>query len=228
MAKSKNSLNKIVVILTLIGFGLLVALVIVNNNMKSVSNNEISFDKQPPIEGQPTLGDPDAPITVVEFGDFKCPSCKAWGETIYPQLISDYVETGKVKFSFINVLFHGEESKLGSLAAEAVYKQSPESYWSFHKELFKAQPSKNHDALWITNEKILEIANTVPTIDVQQLQGDLENQTGLESVDNDSKLVKDFKVQSTPSIMVNGTMLEDPFDYEKIKSLIDRELEESK
>ncbi len=76
-------------------------------------------------------------------------------------------------FSFINALFHGEESKLSSLATEAVYKQSPESYWTFHKELFKAQPSENHDALWITNERILDIAkNTIPDIGVQQLQGE--------------------------------------------------------
>ncbi|WP_053178150.1 DsbA family protein [Peribacillus loiseleuriae] len=74
--------------------------------------------------------------------------------------------------SFINVLFQGDESKLSSLAAEAVYKQSPESYWAFHKELFKAHPSENHDVLWITNERILEIANTIPDIDVQQLQGE--------------------------------------------------------
>lgn len=224
MAKSNNSPIKIAVIITLIVFALLAALVILNN-MKSDSNNDTTFDKQPPIEGQPTLGDSDAPVTVVEFGDFKCPSCKAWGETIYPQLISDYVDTGKVKFSYINVLFHGKESKLGSLAAEAVYKQSPESYWEFHKELFKAQPSENHDALWITNQKIIEIAKTIPDIDTQQLQEDLENQSGLEEVNKDTELVEEYKVQFTPSIMVNGTMLEDPFDYEQIKSLIEKELE---
>ncbi|WP_243463044.1 thioredoxin domain-containing protein [Mesobacillus boroniphilus] len=44
------------------------------------------------------------------------PACKAWSQNFYPQLVKDYVETGKVKFAYINVLFHGEESKLGSLA----------------------------------------------------------------------------------------------------------------
>lgn len=79
MMKSKNPPFKIAVILTLAVFVLLAALVIVNN-MKSKSNSETTYDKQPPIEGQPTLGEADAPITVVEFGDFKCPSCKAWGK----------------------------------------------------------------------------------------------------------------------------------------------------
>ncbi|MDA6082947.1 thioredoxin domain-containing protein, partial [Escherichia coli] len=77
---------------------------------------------------------------VVEFGDFKCPACKAWGQNIFPKLVEDYVDTGKVKFSYINVLFHGDESKLGSVAAEAVYKQNPDSYWDFNKALFDAHP----------------------------------------------------------------------------------------
>ncbi|WP_078549209.1 DsbA family protein [Litchfieldia alkalitelluris] len=223
--KQKGSPLKTVVFLTLIIFAILSVLLVVNS-MKSDSNkNKTTFEKQPPIDGQPVLGDVNAPVTVVEFGDFKCPACKAWGESIYPQLINDYVNTGNVKFAYINVLFHGEQSKLGSLAAESVYKQSPESYWSFHKELFKAQPSDDHHALWITNDKIVEIASAFPDIDLQQLQEDITNQTELEELNKDTKLVEEYNVQLTPTIMVNGIMLEDPFDYEKIKSLIENELE---
>lgn len=226
-SKTKSSPFKLMVISTLLICAVLTALVVINNS-NSKTDKDATYDKIPPIEGQPTLGKPDAPVTVVEFGDFKCPACKAWGENIYPQLVKDYIDTGKVKFSFINVLFHGEESKLGSLAAEAVYKQNPDRYWEFHKALFKAQPSENHDALWITNEKINEVAATIPDIDIKKLQGDLKNQSVVEEVNKDGKLVEEFKVELTPSIMVNGTMLEDPFDYEKIKSLIDTELEGEK
>lgn len=224
MAKRKNSPFQIAVILTLVFLGAMTALVVINNNTDS--SNETTFDKQPPIEGQPILGDSDAPVTVVEFGDFKCPACKAWGERVFPQLVNDYVATGKVKFAYINVLFHGKESELGSLAAEAVYEQNPESYWMFHKELYDAQPPReNHDDVWITNEKLLEIASTIPGIDIEKLQESLKNQTGIEKINLDTTLVNEYNVQLTPTIMVNGTMLEDPFDYEKIKSLIDKELE---
>ena len=54
---------------------------------------------------------------------------------------------------------------------------------------------------------------------------DIEQQSAIEEVNKDTELVEEFKVQQTPSIMVNGTMLEDPFDYEKIKNLIEKELE---
>ncbi|MGV2941908.1 DsbA family protein [Mesobacillus sp. LC4] len=225
MNSNTNKPFKMAVVITIIIFALLIALVLVNN-MKSDTTNNVSFDKQPSIEGQPVLGDPDAPVTVVEFGDFKCPACKAWSQNFYPQLVKDYVETGKVKFAYINVLFHGEESKLGSLAAESVFKQNPESYWIFNKEMFKAQPAENHDDLWITKEKILEIASGIPNIDVEQLEADINDQTEMDEVNKDSQLVEEFEVKLTPSIMVNGTMVEDPFDYEQIKLLIDQALED--
>ncbi|ASN05576.1 DsbA family protein [Virgibacillus necropolis] len=222
MMKQNNSPFKIAVIVTLVIVALVAALVVINGD-NSVSDKDTT-NKQPSIDGQPTLGDPNAPVTVVEFGDFKCPACKVWGTNIFPQLVSDYVETGKVKFSFINVLFHGEESKLASLAAESVYNQNPDAYWEFHKALFKAQPSENHDSKWVTTEKILEVASEIPTIDTSKLKSAIENQDAIDEVNKDAKMVTDFGVQLTPTIVVNGTVIEDPFDYEAIKQAIEKEL----
>lgn len=223
----KNSLIKIVVIVTLIIVVLIVALFVLNNNT-SESEFESNTEEpvgQPPIDGQPTIGDSDAPVTVVEFGDFKCPACKAWGEDVFPRLISDYVDTGEVKFSYINVLFHGEESALASLAAESVYKQNPDSYWDFHEALFAEQPSDDHHSSWVTTDKILEVANGISDIDTEQLELDIENNSVINEVNKDAELVTEFNVQFTPTIMVNETVIEDPFDYEAIKSAIDHALE---
>ncbi|MBP3953638.1 DsbA family protein [Bacillus suaedae] len=227
MKTNSKSPVKILFVLTIVIIGILVAIVLLNNAKSSNQDPEVTvFEEQPPIEGQPLFGEESAPVTVVEFGDFKCPACKSWGETVFPQLINDYVDTGKVKFSYINVLFHGEESQTGALAAEAVLKQSPENYWTFHKAIFDKQPPmESHDDLWLTNEKVLEIASAIPEIDVKQLQDSLENQTEMNEVSKDNQLVNDYNIELTPTIMVNDIMLEDPFDYEKIKSLIEQELE---
>lgn len=221
----KNSPFKMVMVITIIIVALIIALVVISNNNNSESNEGTTSIKQPSNDGQPTLGDSDAPVTVVEFGDFKCPACKVWGEDIFPQLVSDYVDKGKVKFSFINVVFHGEESRLGSLAAESVYKQNPNAYWDFHKALFKEQPSKDHDSSWITKEKILEVANSIPDIDTGKLNSAIDEKSEVDEVNRDSELVTEFEVQLTPTIMVNGTMIEDPFDYDAIKKAIKNALE---
>ena len=147
--KKKQSGAKMMMILTAILLGIIAIFVVINHKSSETSNqaNEgTSGGKTPSIEGQPILGEKDAPVTVVEFGDFKCPSCNVWGETVFPKLVDDYVKGGKVKFAYVNVLFHGQESTLASLAAESVWKHSPDAYWDFHKAIYKEQPEQvKHD-----------------------------------------------------------------------------------
>lgn len=218
--ENKGSGLKVAVLVTVLAAVILAAIVILTNGQEAQPTETAQMD----LSGQPIYGDGDAPVTVVEFGDFKCPSCKAWGEMIYPQLIDDYIDSGEVKFSYINVLFHGEESTLASLAAESVYQQSPDAYWDFHKALFAEQPAQNHDALWVTPEKVLEIASGFPSIDQAQLADDMEQQATMEQVEIDEALVEEAEVAQTPTIVVNGMKVEDPFDYEAIKALIEQEL----
>ncbi|WP_112179887.1 DsbA family protein [Paraliobacillus zengyii] len=222
--KSKKSPIKIVMIISLIIVALIVALVVLINNNNSESNTETS-DGQPSIEGQPTMGESDAPVTVVEFGDFKCPACKVWGENILPQLVSDYVDTGDVEFSFINVLFHGEESQLASLAAESVYNQNPDAYWDYHEAIFEAQPSDSQE--WVTKSKMLELASSVSNIDTEQLETAIDDNTQIDEVNKDTDIVNAFDIQQTPTIMINGIVIEDPFNYESIQNAIDSALEAS-
>jgi protein-disulfide isomerase len=220
----KNSNMKFAMIVTIIAAALLVVIVVMSSNKgqdQELTLNKLDVD----LTGQPTLGDEDAPVTVVEFGDFKCPSCKAWGETIYPKIVEDYLLSGDVKFSYVNVLFHGEESTTGALAAESVFKQDPDSYWDFHKAVFDAQPEVNHDDVWLSQEKMLEIAKDYPSVDQDQLKRDMEEGLSKPQVDIDEKLYTKHEVAQTPTIKINGVTIEDPFDYEKIKEMIDQELE---
>ncbi|MFC5591621.1 DsbA family protein [Sporosarcina soli] len=218
MKQNKNSNMKFAVVLTLVAVVILAAVVVFSNKQEALPTEVTQID----ITGQPLLGEKNAPVTIVEFGDFKCPACKAWGEMIYPKLVNDYIETGTVKFSFVNVLFHGKESTLGSIAAESVFERNPDVYWDFHQALFDAQPTENHDAQWITPEKILEIASGFPEIDQKLLKEDMEQQSTMESVKLDEDLVREVGVSLTPTIVINGKMMEDPFDYEAIKKAIDQ------
>ena len=222
----KNSQK--IVIGTLVLFAVIVGLVLFLNREDETAQETVETTDSkghPSIEGQPTLGEADAPVSIVEFGDYKCPSCKQWGEVVYPKLIEDYINTGKAKFSYINVLFHGNESILAALASESVYKQDPENFWAFHKAVFDAQPAtQEHDNPWVTVDKMKEIAaSTSPNTDLAQLEADLntEGTSVAEDVSKDDGLVKEYNVPFTPTIIIDGVMLEDQFDYEKIISLIE-------
>lgn len=223
--KKKKSKSKNLVLFTLVFLAIMISLFILNKATDKSSGN-IAFDNQPTLENQPVLGKSDAKVSIVEFGDYKCPACKAWGEQIFPRLTKDYIDTGKVKFSYRNVTFHGEESMLASIAAESVFAQDPQAYWTFHKEVFKAQPpEQSHDDAWITTEKLLGIAKSyIPQIDLQKLEEDIKNQTTLPQVNQDISLGEEFNVQNTPSIIVNGTMVADPFNYDNLVAIIEQGL----
>lgn len=224
----KNSLKPLVLI-TLVVMVLLVILFVITQKNSEKNQQPLTFQEQVSLVNQPTVGQDSAPITLIEFGDYKCPSCKAWGESVYPQLKKEYIDTGKVKFAYINVLFHGAESQKGAIAGEAVYNQNPDAFWLFHKALFDAQPQEDHDGLWITDEKIIEIAKkTSPNIDVVKLKEDLQNQQTLPQVKIDSDLVEKYQIKQTPTIMINGAILDAPFDINKMKSMLDKQLKANK
>ncbi|MDH3853982.1 MAG: thioredoxin domain-containing protein, partial [Nitrosopumilus sp.] len=60
--------------------------------------------------GSPILGDPSAPITIVEFGDYQCHQCFNWFHNTKPELTRDYIETGKVNLVFVDLAFLGSDS----------------------------------------------------------------------------------------------------------------------
>ncbi len=222
VTKKRNPMKPLILI-TITVFVLISLIVVLDNKQNNGSADKV-LASHPPIENQPTLGDSNAPVSVVEFGDYKCPACREWSEYIFPQLKKDYIDTGKISFSYINVLFHGAESYLGSLAGEAIWYQEPDAFWAFNKALYKEQPPRqSHDDYWITLEKIMEIAKgTVPHIDLNQLEQDIINNRFEENVRLDDQLVNEYQVKLTPSIVINGTMVEDPFNYENIKQLIEK------
>jgi len=225
VSSSKKNLGKTLVIYTSIIILLFVALFLINRTATEEGEGLQRVDDQPAIVNQPFMGSESAKVTLVEFGDYKCPACKAWGERIYPRLKEQYIDTGKVKLVYVNTLFHGEESELGAMAAESVYSRNAEAFWPFHEALFKAQPNEDHDGLWITDDKVLEIAGSIaPQIDLKQLKSDIANKQSELQIQRDNELIKNYKVKQTPTIMINGLILPDPFDIENIKSVIEQEL----
>ncbi|MFD0959760.1 DsbA family protein [Paenibacillus chungangensis] len=222
MNKKKGSRS--FVVYTAIVVALIVALFAVNQLQEKKENTDKTLSEAPSIEGQPVIGEENAPVTVVEFGDFKCPSCKAWGDVNWPQLKKDFVDTGKVKFAHVNVLFHGEESRMASLASETILQLHPDQYWTFHKALYDAQPA-NHDDSWVTEESMLAIAKSaIPELDEQKFMDTMKAEATVNAVNYDISLVNKFNVQLTPTIMVNDTMVANPMDYASVKAAIESEL----
>jgi protein-disulfide isomerase len=225
MKKNKN-MAKNLVLFTAVIIGLLITLFFVTRSAENTAGHT-TFAEKPSISGQPIMGDEDAAVTIIEFGDYKCPGCKAWHEHVFPQLKEKYIDTGQARIVYINTIFQGEESQLAALAGESVWEQDADAFWTFHDELFNRQPQQNHNDTWVTEETLVDIAEThTPEIDTDRLEEDIKQQSHISLVEEDMSLVREYNIEVTPSIMINNILVDDPFDVEEIESLIDKALEE--
>jgi protein-disulfide isomerase len=89
----------------------------------------------------PTLGSLNAPVTIVEFGDYQCPTCGAWYNTQEASVIQNLVNTGKAKLAWRDFDYYGPDSTTASEAAYAAGEQG--KFWQFHDLLFQDQQTPN-------------------------------------------------------------------------------------
>lgn len=93
-----------------------------------------------PQEGM-VIGDPKAPVELIEFGDLQCPTCKAYSEEILPPIIESQVKKGEVKIDFRNLTIIGEESIPAGAAALAAGNQG--RGWNYIELFYRNQGEEN-------------------------------------------------------------------------------------
>ena len=87
------------------------------------------------------LGNPAAPVRLVEFADLQCPFCREYALQVLPQLVQDYVRSGKVRIEFRNLSFLGEDSVTAGRAAAAAAQQ--DKLWNFVDVFYYNQGEEN-------------------------------------------------------------------------------------
>lgn len=178
----------------------MIALIFLNQ----ASKNSVTLD----VTGQPFVGDENAPVKIVEFGDYKCPACKSFNELLYPQIEEEFVNTGKAAFYFINYSFINVDSHRAAQFAETVYQElGNDAFWKFHDLLFQAVPddgvSEYLDVLTedVMKDLLLQIATEEETERV--MQAFAENK-GKEAWEKDLSIARSLQIQGTPSLFING------------------------
>ena len=177
------------------------------------------------LTGQPVLGDSEANITLIEFGDYKCPACKRFEEQVKPRIEEEYIETGEVKFYFMNYPFlntQGDSSTTAAVAGECIYRQDTEQFWRLHSSIYGNQGSERED--WATEEELVDLAeSSTENINYTQLRNCIQQKETLNEVNRDKTQGIEANVGRTPTVFVNGVMAGEP-TYAEVSSLIQEEL----
>jgi len=168
-----------------------------------------------------SIGDPNAPVKIEEFADFQCPACRAFHDETFAQLVRDYVETGKVYFTYRNftVVDGGSETKESTHAAIAsVCAGQQGKFFEFHDLLFANQTAEN--AGDFTERRLYAMAG------IAGLEADAFDQCYKSSatagiVDGDKAVGLQAGVEATPSFLVNGTLLRGAYPFAEFQRVID-------
>ena len=147
--------------------------------------------------GSPILGNPNAPITILEWGDYQCTYCYKFHQNSLNVIYEDYIKTGKVKLVFKDFPLNGEDSILGAQATHCANDQN--KFWEFHDELYNNW--KGERTGWITRESLSEFAKNIE-LDVEQFDNCIESQRYLDKVSNIHEFGKEIGIDATPSFLV--------------------------
>jgi protein-disulfide isomerase len=165
-------------------------------------------------------GDPEAPVTLVEYTDYQCPFCARFFEQTYEQLKTTYVDTGKVRYIMrdLPLPFHAN-AKDAAIAARCAGKQG--KYLEMHDKLFGSQTdwSEVADAI----EKFSAYAGELG-MNTSQFSSCMTDQAVATQVDNDTNLASQLGATGTPTFIINGKLLVGAQPYTAFEAMIDGEL----
>ena len=131
-------------------------------NLDEIIINEISPTKKPTlssftVNASPVLGNMNATLTMIEFGDYQCTYCKKFFHETEGSIIENYVETGKVKIIFKDFIVVGGDSANAANAAHCANDQK--MFWQYHSILYNNWAGEGTG--WVSSEQLNKFANTL-------------------------------------------------------------------
>ncbi len=107
--------------------------------------------------GSPLLGNPSAPVTLIEFGDYQCHFCNVFFHSTEGDILKNYVETGKVKIIFKDYNIIGPDSVNASHGAHCAKDQK--LFWEYHDILYSNWTGENNG--WASSKNLEKFANEI-------------------------------------------------------------------
>lgn len=145
------------------------------------------------------VGDPDAPVVISEWADYRCPYCAVFANETLPTLLEDYVDSGQVRIEFNDVYFFGDESFDAAVAARAAAAQG--HYLPYMQVLYSAAPEKGgHPPM--PRDVLIEFAREAGVPDLSQFENDLDSPEIQEAVQRSHDQAVNLGISSVPFFAV--------------------------
>ncbi len=171
--------------------------------------------------GQPSFGGPDtAPVSLVVYGDFQCPYCKAEAEIIRKNVTQKFQDKVRVVFKDFPLEAIHPWARSGSIAGRCVYKQDAKKFWDFHDWIYATQEEIGMENL---TEKVTKWAadNGLNAADYRTCIGTKATEA---EVNANLQEGRSLGINATPTSYLNGFKLEGTVQWEVLEQVIAMEL----
>jgi protein-disulfide isomerase len=165
---------------------------------------------------EPVLGDKSAKLTIYEFADFQCPFCKKFFDQNLTEIKSKYIDTGKVKFIFINLAFLGQESIDAGQAALCASDQG--QFWAYHDQLYKNQKGENLGNF--STEKLSSLARLV-NLNLTDFNQCVSSHKYEKMVNDEVALARKYGITGTPTFFIRDRILKGVIPLVSFKQTLD-------
>ena len=167
-----------------------------------------------PVGNNPSIGPEDAPITLIEFGDYQCPYCQAWYLQVYPQIMNAY--QGKIRFVYRDFPLTGIHAEASPAAEAADCAGEQGEYWPYHDKLFNG-------GLTLSSNTFIKYASDVD-LDLDQFRNCINTNKYQDAVEDNYNFAYNLGISSTPTFFINGLAIIGSQPYSVFKQVIDQEL----
>ncbi|MBN2095900.1 DsbA family protein [Candidatus Peregrinibacteria bacterium] len=199
----------------------------VEKGIEAYIEKQRQLQEGPPTAGEPVdvsidddamKGDKNAPVTIVEFSDFECPFCSRFYRDTLPDILSEYVDKGKVRFVYRDfaLSFH-QHARTASLASECAKDQGGDkAFFKYHDKLYE-----NQTALSTENFKAWAVELG---LNASKFNDCLDSEKFADEIDKDFADGKAYGVTGTPAFFINGRLVSGAQPFSVFKGIIDEEL----
>ena len=166
-------------------------------NSEEPSNDSTILNKENLLVGSTVLGNQNAKITVVEFGDYQCTFCYKFHNDVMKKINEKYIKSGDVNFVYKDFPLNGKSS---ILASEASYcAQQQDRFWAYHDMLYENWGGENTG--WITQEALSDFAKKIG-LNLEKFNSCMKNSEFRQKVINNELFAKEININATPSFLI--------------------------
>ncbi len=175
--------------------------------------------------GSPILGDPNAPVTLIEFGDYQCHFCNVHFHNTEHRLLENFIKTGKVKMIFKDFTIIGPDSVNAAHGTHCANDQG--KFWEYHDILYNNWTGENNG--WASSDNLLIFAQEIE-LDIDQWSDCMIDEKYSQIISNSSKDARELGITGTPAFFVIGpdnkiTRISGAQPYESFEKTFNSELE---